>query len=215
MKNIKEQAQIWVHFGGPFLIWVALLLFTSSELKINAEALKKLPDAVTIYVIILFVFTKWAWKWPVFRGWLVPFPNLQGTWEGTLKSTWKNEEGETLPPIPMILVIKQTFSSISCVLYTQESNSYSTTAQINEDDSSGVLRLTYNYTNRSQATIRDRSPIHDGAAILRISEKPELCLEGEYWTSRQTTGDIKLTFKSRELLQGFPNQQTSNTNQTS
>lgn len=205
MKNIKEETLIWFHFGGPFLIWLAILWFASAELKIDWENLKKIPDAITIYVGLLFIFTKWGWKLPIFEGWLVRFPNLQGTWEGVLETTWKNGSGENLPSIPMILVIKQSFSSISCVMYTKESTSYSTTAQINEDDDSGVFRLSYNYTNRSKSTIRDRSPIHDGAAILKISTKPERCLEGEYWTSRKTTGNIDLKFKEKTLTQGFPN----------
>ncbi len=203
MKNIREEGLIWLHFGGPFVVWLILLLIAGHQLKIDLEALKKIPDAVGIYAIILFVFTRWGWKWSIFKGWLVPFPNLEGTWEGTFTSTWENN-GQTLPSTSMILVIKQTFSTISCVVYTKESSSYSTTAQINEDDSSDVFRLTYNYINRPKAGIRDRSQIHDGATILQIIEKPEKCLQGEYWTGRKTTGDIKLKFKTKKLLQNFP-----------
>ena len=44
---------------------------------------------------------------------------------------------------------------------------------------------------------RDRSAIHDGAAILRFISEPEKSLKGEYWTSRKTTGDINVKFISK------------------
>jgi hypothetical protein len=205
MKNIKEEALLWVRLGGFVVIWIAILYLTGTGLAINWEALKKLPDVVTVYVIFSLLFTKWLWRMRFLQGWLVPFPDLQGTWEGELKSTWKNPAtGHGIPPMPAALVIKQSFSSISCVLFTPESDSYSTTAQINRDDDSGILRLSYNYTNRPKATLRHRSEIHDGAALLRIVSSPDRKLEGEYWTSRCTTGDMIFKFRSREMVQGFP-----------
>lgn len=205
MKNIKEEALLWVQLGSFVAIWAAILYATKTPLAINWEALKKLPDVVTFYVILSFVFTKWLWRLRMFQAWLVPFPDLQGTWEGELKSTWKDPAtGETILPVPVLLVVRQTFSSISCAVFTRESDSYSTAAQISRDDDSGALLLSYNYTNRPKATIRDRSAIHDGAARLKIVTSPQRRLEGKYWTSRCTTGDISLNFRSRELLETFP-----------
>ena len=203
MKNIKEEAILWVRLVGFVAIWAAILYLTGTGLSINWEAIKKLPDAVTIYVILSFIFTKWLWRLRTFQGWLVPFPDLQGTWSGELKSTWKDATtGQTIAPIPVTLVIRQTFSSVSCALFTRESESYSAAAQISRDDS-GALYLNYNYSNRPKATIRDRSAIHDGAARLRIITLPDRSLEGEYWTGRCTTGDVSLKFRSRELLESF------------
>ena len=86
---------------------------------------------------------------------------------------------------------------------TEESSSYSTTADINIAANSEDLYLVYNYTNRPKATTRDRSEIHDGAAILKIINKPDRCLEGEYWTSRKTRGDMMLAFESKDLAEKF------------
>lgn len=203
MKNIKSEAFLWVQLGGFVLIWTALLYLTGTSLAINWEAVKKLPDAVTIYVVAAFVFTRWLWRLRIFSGWLVPFPDLQGTWKGELKSTWKDASGQPLPPIPVVLVICQTFSSVSCTVFTKESESYSSAAQISRDEDSGAIRLDYNYSNRPKATIRERSAIHDGAARLRIVTLPSLRLEGEYWTSRCTAGDIAVDFQCRELAQSY------------
>jgi hypothetical protein len=93
---------------------------------------------------------------------------------------------------------------MSCTLFTKESVSYSKSAQIAKDDEADAISVNFNYTNRSKATIRDKSAIHDGAAYLRVVTNPSRMLEGEYWTSRCTTGDMKLRFYSRDLLATFP-----------
>jgi len=204
MKNIRKELLVWVQLVSFIIIWFIVLLLSSTDLKINWDAIKKLPDVVTIYVVLSLVFTKWGWKWRIFRGWLVPFPNLQGTWKGALESTWVDPNtGQRIPPKEIVLVIKQTFSTLSCVTFTDESDTYSTTAQINQDDESGVFRMSYNYTNRPRSIVRDRSEIHDGAAILKIVLEPKKKLEGEYWTSRKTTGDISVKFVSKKLAQSF------------
>lgn len=204
MHNVKREALIWVQLASILGIWAAILYCTGTGFAINWEAIEKLPHVVTIYVVVSFVFVKWLWRLPIFRGWLVPFPDLQGTWEGELRSTWKNPEtGQPIAPLRMVVVIRQTYSTVSCTLFTKESESYSTAAQITRDEETGSLSLDYTYTNRSKATLRHRSPIHDGAARLRIVTLPDPALEGEYWTSRCTTGDMILRFRSRDLLDSF------------
>ena len=102
----------------------------------------------------------------------------------------------------MILVIRQTFSAITCTMFTAESQSDSRAAKIERDEE--PVTISYNYTNRSKATIRHRSPIHDGAAHLRVVLTPTKMLEGEYWTGRCTTGTMKLNFRTKELFESFP-----------
>ena len=195
----------WIQVITFAIIWVLLILISTHGLSINLEALKVLPEVVTIYTVLYLLFVKWGWRWTFLQSWLVPFPNLQGTWQGTLQSTWVHPDtGRTPPPIPFILVIKQTFSSISCVLYTEESSSYSSAALLSEEDDSGIKRLSYVYTNTPELTARGRSPIHDGAAILRIITNPERQLRGEYWTNRKTTGEMELTYRTKQLLEAFP-----------
>ena len=206
MKGIRKKVSDWVHVVAPLVIWVVVLLafgvdFDRPVSEIGLEAVTKLSYVVAIYSVLVIVFVNWAWRLRIFKGWLVQSPNLQGTWKGTLESTWIDPETkQKIPPKGVTLVIKQTLSTISCVMYTDESESFSNTAQINEDDDSGIFRLSYNYTNRPKASVRERSEIHDGAAILKVNES-ERTLEGEYWTSRKTTGEIRLEFFSKKLHQ--------------
>jgi SMODS-associating 2TM, beta-strand rich effector domain len=205
MESIKKEVALWVCIVVMLLIWVGILQATRTPLSINWNALKKLPDAVTVFVILSFIFTKWLWRSRFLRGWLVRVPDLQGTWEGELQSTWQNPETKQgIPPSGVVLVIRQTFSSVSCTMFTKESESYSRAAQIAVEEETGAISLSYNYTNRSKATIRGRSPIHDGAANLKVVTRPFRMLEGEYWTGRCTTGQMKLRFSSHHLLESYP-----------
>lgn len=204
MKNIRQEALIWGQLLFFIAIWSLILFITNTPLTIDIEALKKLPEVVVVYTVLRFIFTRWLWRIPILQGWFIPFPDLQGTWKGTLRSTWIDPKTKkTPPPIPLILVVRQSFDSISCVMHTKESSSYSTTAGFLKGDDSGIKRLTYNYSNRPEASIRNRSAVHDGAAFLSISSKPKRKLEGEYWTNRKTTGSIEVHYKTKELLESF------------
>ena len=136
------------------------------------------------------------WRMPALQGWLVPFPDLQGTWQGEVRLT--GSDADPSVPVPVVLVIKQTLSSMSVTMHTITSDSYSTTAQLSRN-ADGTLRLTYNYTNRPKAAVRDRFTIHDGAAILRVVLRPKRVLEGEYWTNHRTMGSITVRYRSRRI----------------
>lgn len=203
MRNIRKEAYVWLQILAFACIWSALLL-VEGGLKIDGEAFKKLPEVVTIYSIMVYLFKHWIWKWRLLRGWLIPFPNLQGTWTGTLQSSWIDPNtGLGIGPTPVTLAIRQGFDAISCSIYTAESESYSVSAQINQDEDSGALHLDYSYTNRPKLGLRDRSAIHDGAATFRIITVPNLLLEGEYWTSRKTTGEMRFLFVDKSVAQSF------------
>ncbi|OGE32822.1 hypothetical protein A3C59_04330 [Candidatus Daviesbacteria bacterium RIFCSPHIGHO2_02_FULL_36_13] len=205
MKNIKEELSMWFNIVPFITVWYFVCYFYNIPFG-TKEALWKLPDVVFILVILKVLFSNWIWRFSILQGWLIKYPDLQGTWEGSLQTNWRNPETSEIPgPIPMILVIKQTFNSINCVMHTQESTSYSNASMLNEDDDSGIQRLSYNYTNTPDTTIRGRSAIHYGAATLRIvKERNKYTLQGEYWTSRSTAGSISLKFRTRELLGAFP-----------
>jgi len=204
MEKVDNTVKIYAQILCFLVIWALVLLASNTVSAIDLwSAIKQIPVAISIYALVGIVFVKWCWRWRYLQGWLIKVPNLQGTWRGELKSNWTNPEtGKTIPPVPVVIVIRQTFSSIRVTLLTAESASYSTAADINAALGGEQLYLTYTYTNRPRATIRDRSQIHDGAAILKIVRTP-LSLEGEYWTSRKTRGDIDVKLQSRKLVEKF------------
>jgi hypothetical protein len=205
MEKINNTIKIHAQIITFLIIWGVVLLISKTYTTIDLwSAIKQVPQAISVYAIIGVIFTKWIWRWRIFQGWLIKIPDLQGTWRGQLKSDWVDPAtGKNIDSISAVLVIRQTFSTIKCTLMTQESASYSTTADINYIQGGEDLYLTYNYTNRSKATIRDRSPIHDGAAILKIIRTPNRLLEGEYWTSRKTRGEMTFNFELKTLVEKF------------
>jgi len=83
-----------------------------------------------------------------------------------------------------------------------ESHSYVEGFCIDKDDQ--VRRLCYSYTSRPKTALRFRSTPHDGTILFNIVGKPVQKLDGEYWTQRQTTGAVTLTFRTKKLLDELP-----------
>lgn len=186
------------------LLWLLIIVFTELGVDPTWNAIKKIPTVITIDFGIWLFFAKWSWKWKMFQGWLVPFPVIEGTWKGLMESTWINPEtGNTLPSLPFTLVIRQSFLTINCSVYTEESSSISYSADILVDKETKKKQLIYHYTNRPQATVRDRSEIHDGTVLLNIIGAKPTEMKGEYWTSRKTTGDIEVKFESKKLREKY------------
>jgi hypothetical protein len=205
MEKINAAIKVHTQITTFLIIWGAVVWLSKGHSVLDLWlAVKYVPLAISIYVIAGIFFSRWMWRWPLWRGWLVKIPDLQGTWKGQLVSDWVNPEtGKRIEPITMFLVIRQTLFSVKVTLMTKESTSYSTTADINIVSAGEDLYLNYNYTNRPKVTIRDRSAMHDGAAILKIITSPQKCLEGEYWTSRKTRGEIKVEYLTKDLVEQF------------
>lgn len=204
MRHLNIKAFLWIVVPLSILIWVLFIFLTELGADPVWSAIKRIPTVITIDFVLWLFFAKWAWKWRVFQDWLVPFPVLEGTWSGLMKSTWIDPTtGKILQPIPFTLVIRQSFLTINCSIYTKESSSISYSADILVDKETKKKQLIYHYTNRPQASVRNRSEIHDGTALLDIIGAKPNEMKGEYWTSRKTTGDIEVKFTSKELQEGF------------
>ncbi len=121
MKNINPQLAPYIQFGTFVAIWIGILYMSDPSLRIDLSAIKKLPQAIGFYAVVYVVFARWIWRLPFLQSWLIPFPDLEGTWQGTLRTTWRDSETDmSLGSIPAILVIRQTLTSVNCVLHTEE-----------------------------------------------------------------------------------------------
>jgi SMODS-associating 2TM, beta-strand rich effector domain len=207
MKNINFKTLIGSAVIFSFLGWIILLTIKGVPLQINSVSLSYLPNIVTFDVLLWLAFVKWGWRWRIFQGWLVPFPVLRGTWYGSIQTTWVDDSiGRPPDPIPIILVIRQSFLMINCTVHshTADSSSQSYAAEFLLDFESGVKSLIYSYTNKPRVSARAHSEIHDGTAKLNIITHPKRRLEGEYWTTRRTVGEMILAFHSSSLEETFP-----------
>ena len=150
-------------------------------------------------------FVSYAWRWKIFRGWLVPFPDLNGTWQGSIQTTWTNPETGAIPaPIPVVLTIKQACTRSSCVMRTAEMTSRSYLADFWLDGDEQVRMLGYSYHSKPSPSVVERSQPHDGTIIFELINDPVEKLKGTYWTARKTTGEVILTFREDKRLDEFP-----------
>ncbi len=149
-----------------------------------------IATTISIVTFICTLFVTHAWKWKVFQGWLVPFPCLSGMWRGEIKSTYNSE----MNSIPVNVTIRHSFFNIQIKIKTGESSSISICGSFDIDEERGLKQLIYSYQNNPKATIREKSEIHYGTTRLEISDNAKT-LEGEYWTTRKTTGDVKIEKK--------------------
>ena len=160
---------------------------------------------IPLVLLVAGIFVSYAWRWKIFRGWLVPFPDLNGTWQGTIQTTWKNPETNEVPaPIPVILTVKQSFIRISCVMRTAEMTSHSYLADFWLDGDEQIRKLGYSYHSNPLPSVTDRSQPHDGTIVFELVGNPVEKLKGIYWTARKTTGEVVLTFREKTRLEEFP-----------
>lgn len=205
MKNLNIKSFVWVMLAVSIAAWGAILFLSGIQVRGAFVAIKKLPMVITIDTLLWFLFVKKGWKLKIFQNTLVPFPDLTGTWKGTILSTWNDPStGQSPTPIEAYLAIHQSFLHIRCEVFTKEMTSHSYAAEFLIDSETSAKKLTYNYTSVPRATLRDRSAVHDGTALLEIVDRPRRTLKGEYWTNRKTTGEMNLAFVSKDLIQDFP-----------
>lgn len=160
---------------------------------------------IPLVLLVIGIFTSYAWRWKIFRGWLVPFPDLNGTWQGMIHTTWKNPEtGEIPAPIPVTLTIKQSFLRISCVMRTAEMTSRSYLADFWLDQDEQIRKVGYSYHSSPLPSVTHRSQPHDGTIVFELVGNPVEKLKGVYWTARKTTGEVVLTFREKNRLEEFP-----------
>jgi hypothetical protein len=205
MRNLKPKPFAVITFF-VFAFSVAIVSFaTGNKVTDLWSAFRIGYKAIPLVLIAAVAFATYAWKWRMFRGWLVPFPDLNGTWEGVIETTWENPETGKIPgPIPVILSIKQSFVRISCVMRTAEMTSHSFLADFWLNGDEQIRMLGYSYRSDPLPSVRDRSHLHNGTVLFQLVGDPVVKLNGSYWTSRNSAGEIHLTFRERNCLEEFP-----------
>jgi hypothetical protein len=167
----------------------------------TAEWLAPIGPAVTVAGISLWLFDRWAWRWPGVCK-LHGRPVLHGTWRGELASDWVDPATrQRIPADPdVFLVVRQRFWHISVRLLTKESASASMFANF-KGDSDGTYQLVYVYANTPRVEVRHRSELHYGAVVLAAPRARAEGLEGHYFTDRKTRGDMRFRDHHKKLVE--------------
>lgn len=120
MKNLNMKLFLYLLGGFSAIVLFVAASVQGFDLGNFLDVLRLIPIVATADGIAYFVFMAWLWRWKHLQGWLIPFPDLNGTWQGHIQTNWKDAEGNTPSPIPAILTIKQSFGRMSCVMRTAE-----------------------------------------------------------------------------------------------
>jgi len=154
---------------------------------------------------LLEAFEYCGWRIPSLHPWLIAVPDVRGIWEGKLTTQWVDpKSGNRLDPIQAYLVVRQTYSRINIRVLTAESSSMLLAGQFSRE-ADGEVVLTGTYRNTPRLEHRKRSPIHYGGLLLRIpsrAARPRR-LRGQYWTDRQTLGELSFDWVSKGVVSDF------------
>lgn len=178
--------------GLTIAVWL-VALWAQGIPVLSLAFVKPFSIVVGVISLVVLLFNKYAWSWPIFQGWYVNRPDLRGTWQVEIKSGWidpKTDQG--VAPIVAYAVVRQTLASLSLRLMTPESRSKLIAHSI-EQEEDGLFRLAGIYRNEPRIELQGvRSEIHHGAFSLEIHGQPVESLEGHYWTDRETKGAMRL-----------------------
>lgn len=193
---------------GIFALLMLSVSLATGE-SIDENGYKWTLGLASVTALILLIFEKWAWRWPIIRSIIQLFgypPIVHGTWKGELAYT-KDAKGKAGTEI-IYIVFLQTFTELKIKTYTAKSPSYSNSSQILKTKHK-LREITYSFTTvpPDHALIDNRST--NGFATLSVIGNPVKELVGSYYTNRNGgAGSIKLTAHTTELADSFSKART-------
>jgi SMODS-associating 2TM, beta-strand rich effector domain len=174
--------------------------------SLHAQWLRFYSAAVFVATAVLAAWDQFLWRFCPFQSITGVPRNLRGTWIGALTTEWKDPStGVIPPPKPAYLVVRQTFTSVSVKLFTDESRSQSSLGRVWSADSQTTLD--YMYLNRPDNSLEHRSRMHHGSTSLYVTGRPASRLKGHYWTDRDSKGELDFNRRSKKLAEDFESAQ--------
>jgi hypothetical protein len=196
-----RQRQIIQLVAAVVVIVFAVGIWASGD-DVKAEWLRFFSAAVLVAATVLALWERVLWKWPAAQRMKSVPRNVGGTWKGTLTSYWVDPAtGQPPPPKPAYLVVRQTASTVSAALLTDESRSRSSFGVVTILD--GAASLDYMYLNRPDPSVEHRSRMHHGSTSLDITGRPATRLRGRYWTDRDSKGELDFTERRPNIVDDY------------
>lgn len=167
------------------ITWTTIFLFvircmiSFSDLKSQCSVymiFSYASEAIAVAGLLFLLYEKYLWKKDKFLG----VPILEEKYKGTIFSTYDNKERN------VEFSIKQSLFSIVIIMNTEESHSTSMSASL--DSILGEKTIVYTYMNKPSSSVRDRSEVHFGTAVLNVEDVNHI--KGDYFTDRKSIGSI-------------------------
>src|SRR5207249_2539262 len=155
----------------------------------------ELPSVLAFYGMGYELVDRSIWKWQLPRRvGLLKLPNLSGTWEGYVTSTFDSHADKHAATIE----VRQTWTRIVVTLRTDHSESHSLAATLLVDQAFGPL-LSYEYLNEPKPNALAAMQTHRGTARLRLESGNEMdVLDGEYYAGRGRENQGIMHFERRQ-----------------
>ncbi|MGR4975810.1 hypothetical protein ACIPQ1_23515 [Pseudomonas sp. LARHCG127] len=179
-----------------FIFWATVVIFTSwlvLQLAIFdavltwRRLLSMVSSSFALTSGMFFVFCKWGWKFSILPT-IIGRPVLEGVWIGELVSNYQPSPGESVPPVKMAFIIKQTYLTLSLQSFSALQSGSSEVEAILNNPRTGSLRLTYIFELRSP--YKGEVRLIKGVGDLSVVSKT--LLKGGYWTNSPSNGELKM-----------------------
>jgi SMODS-associating 2TM, beta-strand rich effector domain len=190
----------YVVAGLVILVLVGYSIGNGHSPRTASEWLTPIGPAVTLAGVMLWLWDRFIWRWPVVRS-IAGRPVLHGTWHGELVSDACDEVTGIQVPVDsdVYLVIRQRFWSVSARLLTKDSASLSLTASF-KADGDGVQQLLYVYRATPRPAVQLKSKMHLGAVVLD-TPRDGSHLQGRYFTDRKSGGELRFSRRLKPLVE--------------
>jgi hypothetical protein len=180
--------RVVIGLAAALMFLIAALTGDSSD--VGLRSIGVVTSAVTL---ILLVFDRWAWRWPVVRrlSELTGSRVLHGTWRG--RFDYREDAEGASGSGSIYLAIHQTYSQLSIRGHFPEtgSTSISLAEKLSAEGHRHLLR--YVYQHEAPAPDRDRNRSTQGACELAVVGSPVEEVSGSYYAERGGKGTISLT----------------------
>jgi len=165
-------------------LWIVLILFAIRCLITKPISLYNCygfaGEAISITLILMGLYERWLWQYSP----LEKIPKIKGKYSGYIEYSYNGSFDKK----EAMIKINQSLLSTKVKIFTNEITSNTITSDIVYENGEYVLYYTY-ITNPKSKYSRE-NPIQYGTC--RVISKSESELQGSYWTTRQTIGDIYL-----------------------
>ena len=160
-----------------FYILLPIYAFIEATFNFTIPIWVETPSIIGLYQLFIKIFDKYLWKYSFVEVIGLPkIPNLNGEWKVKIYSSFDNNVKDA------DIEIVHNYSHFSMILKTAESKSATTSAIFNLMNPI-YKTISYSYLSKPITVTNDTMNIHEGTAILEISEDIKK-LEGYYYAGR-------------------------------
>ncbi|WNZ79434.1 hypothetical protein [Pseudomonas sp. P105] len=170
-----------------FSSWLAIRFAFFEDLLSWQRLFSMVSSSFALTSGMFFIFCKWGWKFSILPE-VIGRPVLEGVWIGELVSNYQVVPGESMPPVKMVFVIKQTYLTLSLQSFSAFQSGSSEVEAILSNPRTGSVRLTYIFELRSP--YKGEVRLVKGVGDLNVISN-EL-LKGGYWTNSPSNGELKM-----------------------